>query len=182
MVLVFDLPLLHVRREPDVVMGRQEQARALALEPFADGGNLVRRGLLLGDQVVEPEDHQCIGVSQNAFVDGELVARLIDALKDGHGVAGGFTRELLEAQGGAVKQLQRTRNSLEKLSRAVFWRFVRRPQRVAHFGNRGEPVFHRRRIALRLPRIAPGPVDADTPLPRRVLPGDMVLIVGASRR
>src|SRR5689334_4054615 len=34
---VFDLPLLHVVGEPDIVMRSQQQAGAFSLEPFLDG-------------------------------------------------------------------------------------------------------------------------------------------------
>ena len=63
-------------------------------------------------------------------------SRLINALKNGHRMAGGLARNLLEAERGAVEKLQRTRDPLQKLSCAPLRRLVIRPQDVADFGHR----------------------------------------------
>ena len=69
----------------------------VALQPFADRGDLLRRGLLFGDNMVEPEHHQGVGVGEDAFVDRQLVAGLVDALEDGDRMAGRFAGDLLES-------------------------------------------------------------------------------------
>ena len=46
--------------------------------------------------MIQAEHHQRVGVGQHAFVDGELVARLVDALEDRHRVSGGVGGQLLE--------------------------------------------------------------------------------------
>ena len=120
-----------------------------------------------------------VGVSENALVDRQLVAGLVDALEDGDRVARCFAGDLLEAEGRAVKQLKRSRDALKELRCAPFWRLVGRPEDVPNLSHGREAILHRRRVALRLPRIAPRPVDADAPLARRVFARNVILIVGA---
>ena len=43
----------------------------------------VRRGLLLGDEMVEPEHQQGVGVGQDPLVDRQPEAGLVDALEHG---------------------------------------------------------------------------------------------------
>ena len=80
---VFHLPLLQVVGEADIVVRREQQAGAFALEPLADGRDFFRRGFLLGKKVVQPEHQERVGVGQNPFVNRQLVARLVDALEHG---------------------------------------------------------------------------------------------------
>jgi hypothetical protein len=56
--------------------------------------------------MIEPEHHQGVGVGENAFIDWQLVAGLIDALEDGDRMSCRFAGDLLEAEGRAVKQLE----------------------------------------------------------------------------
>jgi hypothetical protein len=128
--------------------------------------------------MVEPEHHQRVGVGENAFVDRQLVAGLVNALENGDRMTRRFTGDLLEAEGRAVKQLKRSRDALKELRGAPFRRLVGRPEDVPNLGHGGEAVLHRRRVTLRLPRIAPSPVDAYAPLARRVFARDVILIVG----
>jgi len=65
--------------------------------------------------VVEPEHQKRIAVRQNPLVNRQLVARLVYALEHGNRVACGFAGNLLEAEGGAVKQLKRTGDTLKEL-------------------------------------------------------------------
>ena len=76
MVQIFHLALLHVAGEADVVMGGQQKARAVPLQPFADRGDLLGRRLLLGDNMIEPEHHQGVGIRENALVLATLYARV----------------------------------------------------------------------------------------------------------
>ena len=91
-VFVLDLALAVVVGEADIVVGRQQQAGALPFEPLGDRGDLLGGGFLFGEQMVETEHHQRVGVGQDSFVDRELVAGLVDALEDGDGVPGGLSR------------------------------------------------------------------------------------------
>ena len=77
-----------------------------------------------------------------------------------------------------MKQLERARDALKELRRAPFRRLVGRPGDAADFGHRREPIVHRRRVALRLPGVAPRPVDAHAPFAWRVFARNVVLIVG----
>ena len=140
-----------------------------------------RCGHLLRRQVVEAEHHERVGVGQNPLVDGQRVASLVNALEDGDWVAGSFAGNLLKAERGAMEQLQRAGDPLEKLRGAIFRRFVVRPEHVADFGHGGEAVFHRRGITACLPRIAPSPVNAHPPFAGSVFAGHMILIVCARR-
>ena len=93
-VEIFHLPLLQVVGEADIVVRREQQAGAFALEPLADRGDFLRRGFLLGKKVVQAEHHQRVGVGQNPFVNRQLVAGLVDALEHGDRMAGGFAGDL----------------------------------------------------------------------------------------
>ena len=95
------------------------------------------------------------------------------------GMAGDFTGDFLEAQRRAMEKLQRTGDALQELRRAPLRRLVARPQNVADLGHRREAVFHRGGIALRFPRITPGPVDAQAALAACIFARDVVLVVGA---
>jgi hypothetical protein len=81
MMAILHLTLIQVSRKTDVVVRGQQQTRAFTLEPFADRGDLVRRRLLLRDEMVEAEHHQRVGVPENALVDRLLESSLVDALK-----------------------------------------------------------------------------------------------------
>ena len=96
---IFHLSLLHVAGEADIMMGCKEEAGAVPLQPFADRRDLLRRRLLFGENMVEPEHHQGVGVSENAFVDRQLVAGLVDPLEDGDRMVRCFAGDLLEAEG-----------------------------------------------------------------------------------
>ena len=125
--------------------------------------------------MVEPEHHECVGVGENPLVNGQPEARLVDALEYRDGVAGDLAREPLEVERGAMEQLQRAGDPLQELRRTPLRLLVGRPQHVAHFGHGREAILHLGRIALRLERIAPGPVDAQPAFARRVFAGDMAL-------
>ena len=139
-VFVLDLALSEVVGEADIVMGCQKQAGALPPEPLGDRGDLFRGSLLLGEQMVEAEHHERVGVGQDPFVDRQLVAGLVDALEDRDRVPGGFFGELLERQGRPVEQLECACDALQEVRRVVLRRLVRGPQHVANLGDRGEAV------------------------------------------
>ena len=140
MVLVLDLALAEVVGEPDIVMGRQQQAGAFSLEPLGDRRDLLGCGFLFGEQMVETEHHQRVGVGQHAFVDRKFVAGLVDALEDRDRVSGGLLGQLLEGQGRPVEELQCACDALQKVRGVVLRRLVGRPQDVAHLGHRRESV------------------------------------------
>ena len=132
--------------------------------------------------MVESEHQERVGVRQNPFVNRQFVARLVDALEHCDRVAGGFAGNLLEAECGAVKKLQRAGDPLEELRSAPFRRLVGWPQHIADFGHRREAVLHRPGVALGFPRVTPCPVDAQAAFARRVFAGDVGLVVGACWR
>jgi hypothetical protein len=163
--------------EADVMMGRKQETSAVPLQPLADRGNLLRRGLLFGENMIESEHHQGVSVGENALIDRQSVSGLVDALEDGDRMARCFAGDLLETEGRAVKQLERSRDALKELRGAPFWRLVGRPEDVPNLGHGGEAILHRSRVALRLPGIAPRPVDADAPPARRIFARNVILIV-----
>ena len=179
-VEIFYLALLHVVAEADVVMRREQEAGAVSLQPFADRGDFLGRRFLFGENMIETEHHKRVRVGENAFVDRKLVAGLVNTLENGDWMVRCFAGDLLEAEGRAVKKLKRSRDALKELRRAPFRRLVGRPEDVPNLGHGGETVLHRRRIALRLPGIAPRPVDAHAPFAWRVSARNVILIVGPS--
>ena len=157
----------------------ENQARAFALEPLAHGFDFLRRRLLLGDQMIEAEHHQRVRIVENARVDRQLLSRLVDALVDGHGMSRQLSNQLLETQQRQMEQFERAGDALQKHLRGVLGRLVRRPGHAAHFGDRGEAIVHLGDVAVRFPRVAPGPVDAEPPLPWRVRTRNLDLVVRA---
>src|ERR1700746_2275160 len=111
---VFHLALLHITGEADVMVGRQQQAGAFSLQPFADRGNFLRIRLLLGENVVESEHHESIGVREYALIDRQLESGLVDTLEHGDRMAGRLAGNSLEAERRAVKQLQGPRDPLKE--------------------------------------------------------------------
>ena len=69
--------------------------------------------------MVQAEHHQRVRVGQNPFVDGQPVAGLVHALEHRDRVPGDLAGELLEAQRGAVEQLQRAGDALQELVLAL---------------------------------------------------------------
>ena len=128
--------------------------------------------------MVEPEHHERVGVGENAFIDRQLVAGLVDALEDGDRMASSFAGDLLETEGRAVKQLKRSRNALE----GTALRSIPESRRLAR--RRGErPSWSKTDCPSRQDRAATptdssSPVDAHAPLARRVFARNVVLIVG----
>ena len=77
-------------------MRTEDETGSFALEKLSNGFDLIGRRFLLSDHVVEAEDHEGVGVGENALVDGQSLTSLIDSLVDGHGPLGCFADELLE--------------------------------------------------------------------------------------
>ena len=65
MVEIFNLALLQVVGEANIMVRRKQQAGAFAFEPLVDGRDFLWRGFLLGKEVVESEHHERVGVRQN---------------------------------------------------------------------------------------------------------------------
>ncbi len=136
---------------------------------------------LSGLQVVEPEHHEGVGVGENPLVNGKPEASAWSTRwNTAAWVACDLAREPLEVECGAMEQLEACRRSpagncaAPPLRLLVGW-----PHHRAHFGHGREAILHRGRIALRLERKAPGPVDAQPAFARCVLAGDVVLVIGA---
>src|SRR3954454_2410618 len=98
MVCVFHLPLLHVVRKAHVVMRTYHETGPFALQPTADGRDLLGRRLLLRNQVVETEHHQRVGILQDAFVYRKLVPRLVNPLKYRDRMAGDLGNYFLKGE------------------------------------------------------------------------------------
>ena len=113
-VVVLHVALLQVVRGADVVVRPENDARSLASEERAQRLDLLGRGLLFGDHMVEPEDHQRVGVGEDPLVDRQFLSGLIDALVDGHGLARYLADDALKAQQRKVKQLQRSLDALKE--------------------------------------------------------------------
>ena len=72
-------------------------------EPLSDGVDFPLLGFLLGDEVVQAENHQRVRVGKDSLIDRELVPCLVDALVNSHRMIGRLTHDLLESEGGAVE-------------------------------------------------------------------------------
>ena len=155
--------------EADVVVRSEHQAGSFTLEPLPDRRDFVRSRLLLGNQVVETEDHQRVSVLRG-FV--RLSAACIPPGRSAEirRPDGRWPRdELLESKRGSVEQLQCARRSPGgNASRPNPVRLVARPCHPADFGHGREAIVHFREVAIGFPWVAPGPVDAESSLARRV--------------
>ena len=98
--------LVQIGGDTDVMVGTDDEAGAFALEKPPHGLYLFRGRLLLSDHVIEAKDHECVGVFEDALVDRQSLANLVDALEDGDRL-GGFADELLEAQCREVEEFKR---------------------------------------------------------------------------
>src|ERR1700739_2747063 len=114
------------------MMGRKQKTGAGPLQPLADRGNLLRRRLLLGKNMVESKHHQRVGVGKNAFIDRQFVSGLVDALEDADRMARRFAGDFLETERRAMKQLERSRDALKELRGAPFQRLISRPGDAAN--------------------------------------------------
>ena len=124
--------------------------------------------------MIESEHHQGVGVGENAFIDRQFVAGLVDALEDRNRMAGRFTGDLLETEGRAVEQFECSRYALKELRSAPFRRLVGRPGDAANFRHGRKPIVELLKVALGLPRIAPCPVDAHAPRARRIFARNVI--------
>src|SRR6185437_9160106 len=107
---------------------------------------------------------------------------LVDALEHGHGVTRGLFGDLLKTQGGAMKQLQRSGDTLEEMRGIPLRCFVSRPEHGSNLGHGREAVLNRGRITLRLVRVTPRPIDTEAPSARRGLSRYLILVIGAGRQ
>src|SRR5215217_3575147 len=129
--------------------------------------------------MVQPEHQERVGVRQDPLVDRQLVASLVDALEHGNGLSGDLAYNLLKVERGAVEQLESASYALEEVHLVPLSTLVGRPRDPPHLGHGREAVVQLRGVPVGFPRVAPGPVDAHSPLAAGVLAGDVVLVVGA---
>src|SRR5262245_63521540 len=80
-----------------------------------------------------------------------------------------------------MEQFERPGDSLQEIRLIPLWRLILGPGDAANLGHRREAIVHNRRIAVGLPRITPGPVDANPSLARGVFARHVVLIVSPRR-
>ena len=138
-------------------------------------------GILFGSQVVEAEHEQRIAVRENPLVNQLLETRLVNPLKHGDGITGRLAGDALEIKRGAVEQLQTYRRSPARNASGPIESPRTWAKRRADLGHRREPVVHFRRVTVRFPRVAPGPVNAKASFARRVFSRDVILVVSARR-
>src|SRR6185503_8415971 len=98
-----------------IMMRRQQQTIAFALQPVVQGIDFLLAGLRLSSQMVQSEYHQGVGVVEDALVERQPVSRLIHSLEYRHGMSRDLLRDALKILDGAVKQLQGARDRLQKL-------------------------------------------------------------------
>src|SRR5205814_4667 len=88
------------------------------------------------------------------------------------------TRQL-DTEQRQVEHFERAGDALQRRLRRVLTGLIRRPGHPTHFGDGGEAIVHLRDVAVRLPRVTPGPVDAEAPLAWRVRARNLDLVVCA---
>ena len=76
--------------------------------------DFLRGRFLLGDQMIEAEHHQRVGVVENARVDRKFLPRLVDALVDGDGMSGLLADQLLETKQRQMEQFERAGDALQE--------------------------------------------------------------------
>jgi len=65
--------------------------------------------------MVQSEYQERVRIRQNALIYRQRISSLIDALKDGYRMTGCLTGNCLKTERRSVKQLERSRDALEKL-------------------------------------------------------------------
>src|SRR3954453_17608570 len=78
-----------------------------------------------------------------------------------------------------MEQFQCPGDPLQEIHSVPLGRFESWPRDAANFRHGREPVIHFREFTVRFPRVAPGPINAEPPLARRVLSRDVVLVVSS---
>ena len=112
-------------------------------------------------------------------VDRKLLPRLVDALVHGDRMSRQLANQLLETKQRQMEQFERAGDALQEHLRGVLGRLIRGPGHAAHFGDGREAIVHLGDVAIRFPRVAPRPVDAETAASRRVRTRNFDLVVGA---
>src|SRR4051812_21675994 len=87
---------LRVRRHTYVMVRAEDQACTFAREEVLYRCDLVGRSFLFGDHVVQAEDHERVGVSEDAFINRQSLASLVYSLINGDGLSRHFTNYALE--------------------------------------------------------------------------------------
>jgi hypothetical protein len=100
MMVILHVPHVRIVRHTDVVVWTEDEARPFAIEEAPHRLNLLRRGLLTGDVVVQPEDEQRVYVAQHAIIERKLEAGLVYPLEHWNRCTGDLADELLERRKG----------------------------------------------------------------------------------
>src|SRR5215469_17269575 len=111
-------------------MRTEDQARALTTEESPQGFDFVAGCLLAGDQMIEAEHHERVGVVEDAFVDQQLLPRLIDALINRDRLSGNLPDNALESYEREMEELQRAGDALKEHRRGKRCRLEIRPARA----------------------------------------------------
>ena len=70
--------------------------------------------------MIQPEHHQGVSVGEDALINRQAAAGLINALEHRNGMTGDLFRDALKIPRGAMEQLQGAGNPLQELGRAPF--------------------------------------------------------------
>src|SRR6516225_7755609 len=96
-------------------------------------------------------------------------------------MAGDLAGDSLKVERGAVEQFQRPLDPLQEVHPVPFGGLKGGPSDAADLGHGRETVVHLRGITIRLPRVAPGPVDAESASACRVRSRNVVLVICSAR-
>ena len=129
--------------------------------------------------MIEAEHHQRVRIVEHARIDRQFLTGLIDALVHGDGMPRLFPDQLLETKQRQMEEFERAGDALQEHPGRVLECLVGGPGHAADFRDRGEPIVHLGDVAIRFPRVAPGPVNAEPPLAWRVRTRNLDLVVRA---
>ena len=130
--------------------------------------------------MVQTEHEERIRVGEDALVEREPAAGLVDPLVHGHRMPRHLADELLERDPCEEEQLQRSGDAPLEQERVRKPRCLEGgPSDPAHLDHGREAIVQLGNVAVRFSRIAPGDVDAEAPIARSVPSRNVSLVVGA---
>jgi hypothetical protein len=169
--------LLQIGGTAYIMVRSKDETGSFTAQKLPHRLDLCGRGFLFGEQVIQAEDHQCVGVAKDALVQRQSLAGLIDPLKDCDRRSRDSSHDLLESHDGQMEQLQRSRDTLQEHVLRKIHRFISRPRYPANLSHRREAIVQLGGIPVGLPRIAPSPIDAKAPFPCGVFSGCVQMVI-----
>ena len=82
MVRVLHGAFFQIGRTADIMVRSKDETRSFTAEKLPYSLDLFRRRLLFGEHVIQPEDHESVGVAEDPLVQRQFLTGLIDPLKD----------------------------------------------------------------------------------------------------